>query len=250
MEMVQRSHGDETVRIADAHAHEAVEEHRPPYDLTTDLLITGAFLPTRPLRRVFPQTPFLSLLGRTVAIVYFSQVTDGWYSNVGGQRRRLGDGRTPLYAELNVLTALWRRAVVAPGIYATSDLSIQIGRGYGMPKRSIAMRYVASDAGRVRTETRDGQRMSGAWARPLGSGRLLTAIARRILPRWTWPVCFPSGRAVCARLPGMSVVRIARVRTGRLALSTDWLPRSVRLMPLAVSVTGLRMRLPSPNTDH
>lgn len=149
-----------------------------------------------------------------------------------------------VYAELNVLTALWRRAIFVPGIFATSDLSIHIAQRYGMPKQPIAMRFEVSSSGDVIADAMHGSRASIARSRPLGLERLLTGAAVYSLPRWSWPVRFPSGSAVRALLLGVSAMRLMGIGAGRLALSADWLPRPVRLLPCGLFLSGLRMRLP------
>jgi hypothetical protein len=115
------------------------DRYRPPFDLTSDMLLALAFCPTSPLRQAFPETPFLSLLGWTPLVVWFSRITEGWYRDPAG-RPRLADEGIP-YNELNVLALLRAPAVFVPGIYASSELSVRIGHGYGMPKQLVPVDF-------------------------------------------------------------------------------------------------------------
>lgn len=220
-------------------------QYRPPFDLTSDMLVGLALCPTVPLRRNFPGVPFLSVRGRTPVLIWFARITDAVYRDPMGRRRSaLGTGGVP-YNELNVLTLLWRRALFVPGIYATSELSIRIGLGYGMPKRSISME-VQRDRQRLAALAIDGARQSVARARFVGSGEILARIVSPWLPLCTWPVRFPSGSQVRGQIREAPRVQIARVHWGQLSVEASWLPKPLSLLPVGLYLPGQRMRLPPP----
>jgi hypothetical protein len=146
---------------------------------------------------------------------------------------------------LNVVAFLRRRALFVPGIYATSELTIQVGHGYGMPKQPTTMRMQV-EGSRFRSEMRDGTRQSFVRARLLGSGKGLAKLVSRLLPRWTWPVRFPSGSGIRALIEETPGVQLAQVQAGQLALEAEWLPQAVRLLPVGYYLPGLRMQLPAP----
>src|SRR3712207_9415759 len=64
---------------------------------------------TAPLRRAFPDVPFLSALGRTPLVIWFSRITEACYRDATGQRRcdRATEGVPD--NELNVLALLRER---------------------------------------------------------------------------------------------------------------------------------------------
>lgn len=239
-----RKRRDRTVITGDTD-RAVMAEYQPPYDLTSDILVAFSLLPTAPLRHAFPGTPFLSLLGRTPGIIWFSQVTDGWYCDANGFRRRLGERGAPLYAELDILAALWRLSAFVPGIYATSSLSIHIGRRFGMPKRSITM-YFNVENRTVVSESSDAARMSMVRARITKAGRLLAAAVSNMLPRWSLPVRFPSGATIRALIPRVLGIHPARITEGYVAVAERWLPQPVALFPFGLYLRGLSMRLPAP----
>ena len=69
----------------------------------------------------------------------------------------------------------------------------------------------------------------------------------RFWPRCTWPVRFPEGRSIHARIETTPHMQIAQIQSGQLALEASWLPKAVKLLPVGVYLSGLRMRLPHPN---
>jgi hypothetical protein len=142
------------------------DHYSPPFVLTADMLLALALARTAPLRRAFPDVPFLSALGRTPLVIWFSRVTEACYRDATGQRRCDRDAEGVPYNELNVLALLRERALFVPGIYATSELSISIGRGYGMPKRPTGMHVEAIDK-RFSSTAIDASRRSSVRARLL-----------------------------------------------------------------------------------
>src|SRR5829696_5279600 len=66
---------------------EVFEQFRPPFDLRADMLLAVALCPTAPLLERFPGVPFLSVLGRTPLIVWFSQITEALYRDTAGRVR-------------------------------------------------------------------------------------------------------------------------------------------------------------------
>ena len=54
----------------------AAERYRPPFVLTSDMLFLIALARTRDLQHSFPGVPFLSVLGRTPLVVWFSRITE------------------------------------------------------------------------------------------------------------------------------------------------------------------------------
>src|SRR5438270_3017762 len=101
-------------------------QYAPPFDLTSDMLFALALCPTMPLRRTFPEVPFVSLLGKTPLLLWFSRVTKMCYHNTEGAQHCL-DGAAEMYDEVNVVAFLRQRMLFVPGIYATSDLTIRVG---------------------------------------------------------------------------------------------------------------------------
>jgi len=216
---------------------------RPPFDLISAMLFGLAFCPTAPLRRTFPAVPFLSVWGRTPLVVWFARITEVWYRDAEGRPRPATEtGQVP-YNELNVMALQWQRTVFVPGIYATSQLSVRIGHGYGMPKRLIAMEVRRSE-GQVVATAIDGAHRSVAHAHLMGSGTILARALSVWWPRWTWPARFPSGSDVRALIQEMPRAQIARLHHGRLAVEAAWLPVPVALLPLGLHLPGLSMRLP------
>jgi hypothetical protein len=230
---------------ADNASDDVFAHYSPPFDLTSDMLFGLALCPTPPLRRTFPGVHFLSVWGRTPLVIWFARITEACYHDAAGQRRSaIGTGQVP-YNELNVLALLRQRAVFVPGIYATSALSIRIGLGYGMPKRSITM-DVRQDGRWVIALVTDGAHRSLARARLTGSGKTLTRIMSQWWPLRTWPVRFPSGAEVRGVIQAAPRVQIARLHHGRLSVGAPWLPIPVSLLPVGVYLPGLRMLLPPP----
>jgi hypothetical protein len=220
-------------------------QYAPPFDLRSDMLFAAALCPTAPLRRAFPDQPFLSLAGHTPLLLWFSRVKAACFGHPAGGRRRIGGPRTVMYQELNVVALLRRRAMFVPGIYATSELTIRIGHGYGMPKQPTAMR-LRVDGARVAARVDDGPRRSYVRARRLGAGRFLAILAVRLWPLRVWPARFPRGGQVRALIRAAPRLQPALIPAGRLALDAAWLPRPVLLLPLGLYASDLLMRLPPP----
>jgi hypothetical protein len=233
--------------VADKDPASVVEQYRPPFVLTSDIVLVVALAPTGPLRRDFPGVPFLSLLTRTPLIVWFARITESCYHDTAGEFRcERGSGAEGLYSEVNVVALVRQRALFVPGIYASDAHTVHIARFYyGMPKH---LERAAAHVGQREFlgELINGDQHSLVHARPVGAGRGLGAAMARLWPRWTWPVHFPSGRYVRALILEAPCVQLAWIRAGRLALHTAWLPTSVRFMPIGLSVRGLRMKLPLP----
>ena len=235
-----------TSRVGPDDAADDVFAHfRPPFDLTSDMLLGLALCPTPPLRRAFPSVPFLSVRGRTPLVIWFARITDAHYYDEDGKPRSATEtGQVP-YNELNVLALLRQRAVFVPGIYATSRLSVRIGLGYGMPKRMIEM-DVQRSRRRITAAAIDGVRRSAADARLEGSGKILAWVLSNRWPMQTWSVRFPSGSEVRPLILEVPRAQVARLRNGRLAVEARWLPGPVSLLPVGLYLPGLRMRLPPP----
>lgn len=56
----------------------------------------------------------------------------------------------------------------------------------------------------------------------------------RFWPRCTWPVRFPEGRSIHARIETTPHMQIAQIQSGQLALEASWLPKAVKLLPVGV----------------
>jgi hypothetical protein len=207
------------------------------------MLFVLALCPTTPLRRTFPEVPFLSLLGRTALLMWFSRITEMCYHDATGGPHCMSGSSAGLYQELNVVAFLQERALFVPGIYATSMLSIRVGHRYGMPKQPTTMQ-VQVDEKWFCSEVRDGTRQSFARARRLGSGKGAAKLAPRFLPSFTWPVRFPSGSSIRALIEETPRVQLAYIQAGQLALEAEWLPKAVRLLPVGCYLPSLRMQLP------
>jgi len=220
-------------------------QYAPPFDLTSDMLFVLALCPTRLLSQAFPGVPFLSLVGKTPLLLWFSRITEMCYHDTLGAQRCFGGSSAVLYHELNVVAFLRQRMLFVPGIYATSLLSIRVGHRYGMPKQPTTMQVQVGDKW-VRSQVRDGTRQSFVRARLLGSGKGVAKLFSRFLPSLTWPVRFPSGSGIRALIEEAPRVQLAYVQAGRLALEAEWLPEAVRLLPLGCYLPGLRMQLPPP----
>jgi len=236
------SQGDgdqESGRASDLFAHYA-----PPFDLTSDILFVLALCPTTPLHQAFPGVPFLSLVGHTPLLLWFSRITQMCYHDTVGAQQCIGDTMTVLYNELNVVVFLRQRTLFAPSIYATSELTIQVGQGYGMPKQLTTMQVQVGDKW-FRSQVRDGTRQSVVRARLLGSGKGAAKLVSRWLPGFTWPVRFPSGSRIRALIEETPRVQLAHVQAGQLALEAEWLPQAVTLLPVGIYLPGLRMQLPA-----
>ncbi len=222
-----------------------VERYRPPYELTSDMLLVVALAPTRNLRCTFAGVPFLSVLGRTPLVVWFSRITQSCYYDAGGEWCcEHGSSSDGIYSELNILGLLRRRALFVPGIYASEARTVHIARHYyGMPKQ-LAQTIVGTRAKLFEGRLVDHAHASFLRARLLGGGSLLGALVSRLWPRSTWSAQFPSGSSVRALLLAASGVQIAHVQAGQLALEAPWLAEARPFLPIGLYVLGLQMRLP------
>jgi hypothetical protein len=219
------------------------ETFRPPFDLLSDMLLVVALCPTSPLARSFPSVPFLSCLGRTPLLAWFSRVKQGWYDDPSGARRCDGGLDVVLYYELTVIALLRQRAVFVPGIYATEERTIRVSRYYyGMPKVPTQMGLRVAGRSFVSwVVDRSCESRVEAWL--LGRGSLVAALLSHLWPREIWPAGFPSGGSVRATIQATPRARLALVR-GRLALNAPWLPAVAPLLPIGLYLPDLRMRLP------
>jgi hypothetical protein len=224
----------------------------PPFDLESDMLFALAVADARHLRSAFPGVPFREVGGRAPLLLWFSRVRRIWHGPAAARScldERGGYG----YDELTVAVPITARTpfvpgtLFVPGIYATSSLTLAIGHRYGMPKRSVGMRFDA-DPERVTSSALDRGARSEIEASLLASGRVLGAWLRLALPWWTWTARFPSGSAVRARVTRLPRAQLAGVR-GTLTLAEPWLPEPVPLAPLGLFVPGLRMRLPEERRE-
>lgn len=232
------------VAVADVFARYA-----PPFDLTSDLLFALALGRTAPLRQAFPGVPFLSCLGKTPLLIWFSRVTEACFGDPAGERRCEGGPAAVLYHELNVFALLRQPALFVPGIYATSERSVRIGHGYGMPKEPTTMSLEGAGQ-RFESSMPHGARRTFVRARLLRHGEVLAKPASLLWPRRVWPVRFPSGSNVRGLIQAVPSAQIAHVRTGQLSLDTAWLPRPIRLLPVGLYLPGLRMQLPPPEQPY
>jgi hypothetical protein len=225
-----------------------VERYRPPFVLTSDMLFVLALAPTRDLQRGFPGVPFLSVLGRTPLVVWFSRITESCYHDqTGAWRCERSPSPAGIYSEVNVLGPLRRRAVFVLAIYASEARTVEIGRHYyGMPKH-LARTAVRVGAGRFEGTLVDGARRSFVHARLIGGGRGLGAVVARLWPRWTWPVHFPSGGHVRALTLATARLQVARIHAGQIAVQTPWLRAARPLLPMGLYAGGLCIQLPSPD---
>jgi len=235
-----RQYGSDKETMSDIFA-----QYAPPFDLTSDMLFVLALCPSTLLRRTFPEVPFLSLLGRTPLLLWFSRITTICYHDATKRQHCMNGSSAGLYQELNVVAFLRERALFVPGIYATSMLSIRVGHRYGMPKQPTTMGVQTVDQ-RFHSQMRDGMRQSFVRARLLGLGKGVTGLISRCLPSFTWTVRFPSGSGIRGLIEETPRVQLAHVQAGRLALEAEWLPQAVMLLPVGFYLPGLRMQLPPP----
>jgi hypothetical protein len=230
-------------------ADDVSAQYAPPFEFTSDMLFLLALGPTTPLRRAFPAVPFLSALGRTPLVIWFSRVKEGCSRDAAGAWRCEGGPTTVLYHELTVIALLRRRTLFVPAIYATSVRSVRIARHYyGMPKYPTSMglqvvgqRFEAHDLGGP-----DGARRSFVRARLRGSGTGLARLLSRFGPLRVWPVQFPAGTEVRGAIQATPRLYLAHVHAGQLSLAEAWLPEAIPFLPAGVYVPDLRMRLLPP----
>lgn len=220
----------------------------PPYDLTAEMLFAGAFCPTSWLRQSFPEVPFLSLWGKTPLAFWFSRINQIVYHLPDGGQGVLGAPDAALYNELNVMALLKRRAFWVPGIYATTELTLRIGRAYGMPKQLTQMTYERR-GNAIESENWHGGRRSFVQARTVGSGRMLGTVARWLLPMKIWEARFPDGPPLSPLLEEIPRLTPARITQGQVWVNEAWMPEPLRLLPFGFHATALRMKLP-PRRDR
>jgi hypothetical protein len=183
-------------------------------------------------------------MGHTPLLLWFSRITQMCYHDTTGAQHCI-DAAAGLYDELNVVAFLREPALFVPGIYATSDLTSQVGHRYGMPKHQASMQVHVGGL-RFCAEVKDGTKQSFVRARLLGAGEGAAKLISRYLPSFTWPVRFPGGITVRALIEATPRVQLAQVQAGQLALEAEWLPQAVGLLPVGCYVPNLRMQLPPP----
>jgi hypothetical protein len=217
----------------------------PPFDLTSDMLVLIALGRTAGLRDAFPHVPFLSFLGRTPLVVWFSRVTEARaYSERGDPFYESNTSADGIYREVNVVALLSDRAVFVPVIYATEARTVALGRGYyGMPKQ-VARVEVAVYRGRFQGALEDGVNRSAFKARLVCTSPMIAGMFSRCLPRWTWPAGFPSGGNVRALILATAGLQLAVAVDGQLELQTAGLRTRCKFLPLGIHLSGIRMRLP------
>lgn len=218
--------------------------YTPPIDLTSDMLLAATLCPTGPLKQAFPEVPFLSLLGRTPLVVWFSRTKEICYTDSAGGRSCIGNRQTALYNELTVIALLRRRAVFCPGIYATSIETILAGHGYGMPKEPTDMTLRVEGHHFASGLRGKGAKSARVQARLTGTGGAAGALLSRLWPLRLWPAIFPSGSHVRVLITDTPRVQIARIRGGKLALREPWLPGPVPLLRFGVYLPDQRMQMP------
>jgi hypothetical protein len=213
------------------------------------MLFVAAFAPTRPLRRIFPGRPFLSVFGRTPMVVWFSRVTEGCYRDAAQATHCLGGPEQTLYDEVTIMTVLRKRSLFCPLIYASNDLSIPIAKLYGMPKEEGPV-VLDDSQSETRARIEHAEPKTVVRAQTGGRGGLLAAVLSRLWPVWSWPVRFPSGTSIQALIQSTPKVRLARVRQGVLALPVSWLPNPVSFFAVGLFIPQLRMQLPPPDSGR
>jgi hypothetical protein len=228
-------------RLVDGSFVPVQQPERPPFDLVADMLVLVVVARTADLRAAFPGVAFLSLLGRTPLLVWFSHIRRSCYRDAAGTVHCTDEPGVGDYVELTLVAPLWQPAVFGLALYASSQLSQRIARSYyGMPKELADGAFQAT---RAVITAQVGNR-GFIRARPLGRGRRLRWLVARWLPAWTWPVHFPSGGQVRARIASPDLLSLATVAAGALELETAWLPGRVRPLRLGLYAAGLRMTLP------
>jgi hypothetical protein len=239
------SPSDEEAIESGATPEHPLTHYQPPFDLLSDMIFVAALCPTGPLRQAFPGVPLLSIFGRTPLFMWFSRVKEIRYHDENREHGVMGGPNVVLYNELNVVAAMRQRGFFVPGIYATSPLTIQIGRGYyGMPKYSTEMTFQVAGQ-RLTSEERAGLCHTTLRARLFTRGMVAGKVLSRLLPLRTWPACLPSGDSVRALIERTPRAQPAWVR-GRLELDEPWLPEAAPLLPFGLYLPDLRMQLPRP----
>lgn len=253
--------GDRTLLAEDGGVSPAaaavLARYRPPIEVTADMLVVAAFCASRPLRRAFPDVPFLSIFGRTLLLVWFSRITAGCAHDSSDRRWC----EAACYHEVTAVVPVgpsrqWRRwqlpALFAPEIRATSARSTVIARAYWrMPKLLTSIRLCTMGSRFEALELDPPDHRHGADAHQgsrvqavvLGSGALLGTLLGRLWPVHRWRVRFPAGTEARGSVRAGPRVHLAWIRHGRLGFSRAWCPSRPGLVPLGLYAPGLRMLL-------
>jgi hypothetical protein len=234
---------------AGARSTNILDVYVPPFDLTAEMLFAGVLCPTHWLKQSFPDVPFLSLWGRTPLALWFSRINQIVYNLPDGGTNVLGAPDATLYNELNIMALLRRPAFFVPGIYATTDLTIRIGRTYGMPKQMTKMTYERQGK-RITSENWHGGRRSEVQATVWGSGKALGTIARWLLPLRIWEARFPEGQPLRPLLEDIPRLAPARIQRGEIWVNEPWMPQPLPLLPFGFHAPALRMKLPPPRREY
>lgn len=234
---------------ADRLPADILNRYIPPFDLTAEMLFAASLCPTAWLTRSFPNKPFLSIWGRTPLVFWFSRINQIVYNAPDGGTDVLGSPNATLYNELNVMALLRRTAFFVPGIYATTELTLRIGRAYGMPKQMTEMSYERQGSV-IESENLHGGRRSWVRATTGGNGRTLAALSRRILPLCIWEARFPEGAPLRPLLEEIPRFAPARIRHGQVWVNEAWMPEPLKLLPFGFHAQGLRMQLPPPKGEQ
>lgn len=231
----------------EASQNDPFDVYHPPFDLVSDMLFATASAPVEPLRAAFPDVPFASAMGRALLAVWFTRVLEIRFGRKGRNDvgTRISSDDLP-YQELNVAVLLHGRSVFVPGIYATSDLTLELGHRYGMPKAHARMEYGTDGSSVVSRAVVNGDE-TRVRAHVPTVGRPLGALVASTLPWWSWPLHFPGGSWIEGYVRSADGARAAWVREGRLALNVPWLPHAVALWRPALHIPRQRMTLPDPH---
>jgi hypothetical protein len=219
--------------------------YQPPYELTADFLFVTALARTVPLQKSFPGIPFLSILGKTPLILWFSRITEACYYDINRQRQCEHNTDEIPYTELNVITMLNKRCLFVPNIYASSHLTVQIASLYGMPKTLHALSWNENKA-YISSSLIEPGYQSTVQARVFKTGKIGAKLLSAFLPLTSWPALFPAKRSVQAIIQNIPAVRLAWIKQGQLAIPEPWLPKPVSFFPLGLYLPRLSMTLPPP----
>jgi hypothetical protein len=222
-----------------------LKNYRPPYGLTSDFLFVVGLSATGPLRRSFPEVPFLSVFGKTPLVLWFSRITEACYYDSNGQRQCDRDTEQIPYTELTVITLLYKRALFVPRLYASSQLSVQIASIYSMPKILHSVSWRESN-GQLFSSLVEKGHHSLVQARLFKGGKMGATLISPMLPVTTWPAQFPAKSSVRAIIQNVPSVQLALIRKGQLSLPELWLPEPVPFFPIGLYLPQLTMSLPPP----
>lgn len=218
--------------------------YTPPFTLLSDMLVGIAFIPTLPLHRTFPNTPFLSITGHTPLAFWVSAVHQIDYHH-NTQPDQLGGKTINLYDEVTFVLPLRRKAFFVPDIYANDALTVEIGHEYGMPKQLNAITFTH---GMMQFEVWGKDTMAGTHFRatPITESQLLKRIVKWLFPLKVWPVIFPDGRYVRPTLTAARSVTVVRFQERQLAVRAEWLPDPITILSFGFWVPGQEMVMPPP----